>query len=413
MLDLTFCLADCEWSKSLMVAKGLLISGIMLMLAQGFRETALAEVNRHRLLSLNSYAQSSGQLLAAQARTGSAAASEYPPRLSNLILPLPPLVLPELLLPPYNFPSFNSERLDQELQLYLQYLRTHGKPDILIVGSSRSLQGIDPTALAEGLGKQRLSDLKVYNFGINGATAQVINVLLQDILTPDQLPRLIIWGDGSRAFNSGRPDQTYSKIIASAGYQRILKGERPIPSRTTDWEIPTFVTTTNKSLADSAAAAAAVPITTDLNEQGFQTVTESYDPSTYYRRFPRVSGRYDRDYYNFNLWGEQTEATAAVADFARTHGITLVFVHLPLTRDYLVDSVRRNYEAEFRQHMWQMAAQERFMFRDLSQQSELMQNGYFADPSHINQHGARAVALHLAADSTIPWRIVRPTTPTP
>lgn len=383
------------------------------MLAQGLRGTALAEVNRHRALSLDSYAQSSGHFLAAQARTGSRSdASDYPPRLSNLILPLPPLVLPELLLPPYNFPSFDSERLDQELQLYLQYLRTHGKPDILIVGSSRSLQGIDPAALEEGLAQQGLAGLKVYNFGINGATAQVINVLLQDILTPAQLPRLIVWGDGARAFNSGRPDQTYQKIIASAGYQRILQGERPIPSRTTDWEIPTFVTTTNKSLANSAAAAAAVPITTDLNEQGFQTVTESYDPNIYYRRFPRVSGRYDRDYYSFNLWGEQTEATAAVANFARTHGITLLFVHLPLTRDYVVDSVRRNYEAEFRQHMWQLAAQEQFMFRDLSQQPELIKNGYFADPSHINQHGARAVALHLAADSTIPWQIVR-NTPTP
>lgn len=398
-----------------MVAKGLLVSGIVLMLAQGLRGTALAEVNRHRTLSLNSYAQSSGHFFSAQARTGgrSASASEYPPRLSNLILPLPPLVLPELLLPPYSFPSFDSERLDQELQLYLQYLRTHGKPDILIVGSSRSLQGIDPAALEEGLSKQGLANLKVYNFGINGATARVINVLLQDILTPAQLPRLIVWGDGSRAFNSGRPDQTYRKIIASAGYQRILQGERPIPSRTTDWEIPTFVTTTNKSLANSAATAAAAAITTDLSEQGFQTVTESYDPNTYYRRYPRVSGQYDADYYNFDLQGEQTEATTAVANFARTHGITLVFVHLPLTRDYVVDSVRRSYEAEFQQHMWQLADQERFMFRNLSQQPELMRNSYFADPSHINRHGARAVALYLAADSTIPWRIVRANLPDP
>lgn len=398
-----------------MVSKGLLVSGILLMLAQGLRGTALAEVNRHRVLSLNSYAQAVGQVSDGQTGKGSRAADsgsiEYSSRLSNLILPLPPLVLPELLLPPYNFPSFDSERLDQELQLYLQYLRTHGKPDILIVGSSRSLQGIDPAALETGLAEQGFSNLRVYNFGINGATAQVINVLLQDILTPAQLPRLIVWGDGSRAFNSGRPDHTYRKIIASAGYQRILKGDRPIPSRTTDWEIPTFVTTTNKSLADSAAAAAVAPITTDLNEQGFQTVTESYDPRTYYQRYPRVSGLYDADYLNFNLWGEQTEAMTAAARFARTHGITLVLVHLPLTRDYVADSVRRSYESEFQQHMWQLADQEQFMFRNLSQQPELMKNGYFADPSHINRHGARAVALHLAADSTIPWRIVRTTAP--
>lgn len=331
----------------------------------------------------------------------------YSTRLADVVLPLPPLVLPELLLPPYSFPSFDSERLDQELQLYLQYLRTHGKPDILVMGSSRSLQGIDPAALEAALAQQGYGNLKVYNFGINGATAQVMNLLVQDILTPEQLPRLIIWGDGLRAFNDGRPDRTYSQIVASAGYQRVRQGERPIPSRTTDWEIPTFVTTSNKSLAESAAVAAAnTPIPSDLTNQGFQVVTEQFNPSTYYRRFPWVAGRYDGDYQNFNLTGSQTAATREIAEFSRKHGITLLIVNLPLTRDYLVDTVRRRYEAEFQRHMWQVAAEEQFMFRNLSQEPDLMANHYFADPSHINQHGARAVAFHLAADSTIPWHIV-------
>jgi hypothetical protein len=338
----------------------------------------------------------------------------YPVRLADVVLPLPPLVLPELLLPPYNFPSFDSERLDQELQLYLQYLRTHGKPDILIIGSSRSLQGIDPAALEEALAQQGHSNLKVYNFGINGATAQVMNLLVQNILTPEQLPRLIIWGDGSRAFNDGRPDRTYSQILASAGYQRIRRGERPIPSRTTDWEIPTFVTTASKSLAESAAVAATTnPVTSDLTNQGFQVVTEQFDPSTYYRQFPYVAGRYDGDYQNFDLNGHQTAATRAVAEFSRRHGITLLVVNLPLTRDYLVDPVRRRYEVRFQRHMWQIAAEEQFMFRNLSQEPSLMPNHYFADPSHINQHGARAVAVHLAADPTIPWHIVRRSVATP
>lgn len=332
--------------------------------------------------------------------------ANYPSRLSSLILPLPPLVLPELLLPPYSFPSFDSERLDQELALYLQYLRTHGKPDILIVGSSRSLQGIDPAALEEGLAKQGHPGLKVYNFGINGATAQVINLLMQQILTPEQLPRLVIWGDGSRAFNSGRIDRTYSQILASAGFQRVKQGDRPIPSRTTDWEIPTFVTTANKSLASSAATAIAdMPINSDLTAQGFEVITEQFNPRTYYQRYPWVPGSYDQDYNNFNLAGAQTAATIELAEFAKNQGITLLFVNLPLTKDYL-DSIRRNYESQFQQHMWQIAGQKGFMFRDLSQVDPLIQHQYFADPSHINQHGARAVALHLAADSTIPWHIV-------
>jgi hypothetical protein len=373
-----------------MISKKLLLSGILLLSIYGLRGVT-----------------SAGNAQEPSPQTEAGAAKQTNSRLSNLILPLPPLVLPELLLPPYNFPSFNSQRLDQELKLYLQYLRTHGKPDILIMGSSRSLQGIDPAALEEALIAQGQGELKVYNFGINGATAQVMNLLVQEVLLPEQLPKLIIWGDGSRAFNSGRPDRTYQQITASAGYQRLGQGERPIPSRTLAWEVPTFVTRANKSLAASAAIAAENPIATDLTEQGFQTVTEQYDPDSYYQRFPSVAGQFDADYYNFTLGGVQSAATASLAQFAQTQGITLLFVNLPLTRDYL-DTVRRNYENEFQRHMWQLAGQEGFMFRNLSQQPELMKNGYFADPSHINQHGARAVALHLAADRTIPWHIVQP-----
>jgi hypothetical protein len=398
-----------------MVSRRLLLSGVLLTLVYGLKIAALAEIDRNSFGVSPASAQSVEQLFADRTRfsdlTVAAATSEYPARLSSFILPLPPLVLPELLLPPYNFPSFNSQRLDQELQLYLQYLRTHGKPDILIVGSSRSLQGIDPTALEEALAAQGYPGLKVYNFGINGATAQVTNLLLQKILTPEQLPQLILWGDGSRAFNDGRPDQTYSQIVASAGYKRLARGDRPIPTRTTDWEIPTFVTTANKSLANSAAVAAAEgSIAVDLTHQGFQVVSEQYDPGRYYQRYPRVPGQYDNDYQNFNLSGKQTEATVSLATFARDHGITLVFVNLPLTPGFL-DSVRKTHEAEFQQHMWQLARREQFMFCDLSQHPALVQNSYFADPSHINRHGARAVALQLAEDATIPWQITRSNLP--
>lgn len=56
------------------------------------------------------------------------------------------------------FPSFDSEPLDQQLKLYLSYLSTVGKPDILIVGSSRALQGVDPAQMQQVLAKK---DIKI------------------------------------------------------------------------------------------------------------------------------------------------------------------------------------------------------------------------------------------------------------
>ncbi|MBW4516341.1 MAG: hypothetical protein KME11_14100 [Timaviella obliquedivisa GSE-PSE-MK23-08B] len=319
------------------------------------------------------------------------------PLLSNFLLPLPPLLLPDLLFPPYNFSTFNSQRLDQELQLYYQYLQKNGKPDVMIIGSSRSLQGVDPTALRDALIAKEYPGLKVYNFGINGATAQVINLVLQEVLNPEHLPRILVWGDGSRAFNSGRLDVTYNGIIASEGYRRLALGDRPIPIRLFS---PGQIASA-KALPDKPNPAP------DLDRYGFNALAGRYDPQTYYQRYPSVPGQYDSNYQNFQLWGNQSDATKAIADFARNQGISLVFVSLPLTDDYVADAVRRSYEQRFHQHMGLLAAQKGFLFIDYHQQPELIKNEYFIDPSHINQNGAKAVAAQLAADPRMPWQILR------
>lgn len=320
-----------------------------------------------------------------------------------------------------NYPSFNSQRLDQQLRLYADHLTTFGVPDILIVGSSRALQGVDPVALRQALAERGYPEPNVFNFSINGATAQVISVLLRQILTPDQLPQLIVWADGSRAFNSGRADITYNGILASEGYRVLETGIRPIqrsqlqdsltaecfstpPTGSANCDRPS----TSSGLFDLPPIYPIFPEvvsdrpTGDLDPTGFQPVATRFNPTTYYREFPRVAGQYDSNYIPFELGGEQQAATVAIANFAQAQQIPLIFVNLPLTQDYL-DPARQAYENQFRQHMQQLAATAGFIFRDLSQQQELMQNEYFADPSHLNRYGASAVAAQLAADSMIPW----------
>jgi hypothetical protein len=328
------------------------------------------------------------------------------PLLSSVLLPLPPLLLPDLLLPPYNFPSFNSQRLDEELQIYSRYLRIYGPPDVLIVGSSRSLQGIDPSVLQQSLAAQGYTNAKVFNFGVNGATAQVVDVVVREILTQEQLPKLIIWGDGLRAFNDGRVDLTYREIVASAGYQRLQAGHSPIPDRAFHDNSPILTASINPAIANSLLADSTQEISSVLDMYGFQAISERFDPATYYQQFPKVAGTFDGDYVPFGLGGEQTQATIAVAQYAQQLDIPLVIVNLPLTAAYM-DAPRRQYEQRFRQHMQQLAQQEQFQFIDLVQHPTLIQNQYFADPSHINQAGAAAVARHLATDTTIPWNTLK------
>ena len=95
-------------------------------------------------------------------------------------------------------PSLGSDVFNDQLAGYLSYVATVGTPDILIVGSSRALQGIDPQAMQQSL-QSAGHAVRVFNFSVNGATAQVINFMLSDLL-PKPLPAVIVWGDGVAGF---------------------------------------------------------------------------------------------------------------------------------------------------------------------------------------------------------------------
>lgn len=131
-----------------------------------------------------------------------------------------------------SYPTFNSRQLDERLALYQRYLAQHGAPDVLVIGSSRALRGIDPTALKQFLAEQGYTDVSIFNFGINGATAQVVDLIVRQLLPQEKLPKLILFADGARAFNSGRQDVTYNGILASAGYRTLVAGNPPIPGTT-------------------------------------------------------------------------------------------------------------------------------------------------------------------------------------
>ncbi|OAB57108.1 hypothetical protein AY600_07565 [Phormidium willei BDU 130791] len=275
------------------------------------------------------------------------------------------------------YPTFNSLVLDEQLALYRAYVATLGAPDILIIGSSRGLQGLDAKRLQFDLNRRGFTGVRVFNFGINGATAQVVNLLLREILTPEQLPKVMVWADGSRAFNSGRDDRTFSRIRNSPGYQRLRNnGSR-------ESEAPVILSRR------------------DIDSNGFQIVRDRFNPQTYFQQFPRVRGDYDRDYTNFNLGGVQGISLSRVIEFCQGRNIPLILVNLPLTNEYL-DATRRRYERQFQEFLQQQTQQSGVWVRDLSAQWRDRPD-FFADPSHLNREGASAVAQRLAQDRQLPW----------
>ena len=362
-------------------------------------------------------------------------------------------------------PSFNNPLLDEKIVIYQQRLLQSGPPDVLIVGSSRALRGVDPVALQDALAREGYPDIEVFNFGINGATAQVVDFLIREVLAPEQLPKLIIWADGARAFNSGREDATYKAIATSEGYQHLkagtfptlvqvgsdrtkrssegINGEaaNPITQPLASWKASyqaindwlnqslgklsstypqrdelksvlreqyvSLVKRTNVSSAQTSTDTQKEVSNTDsIDFDGFLPLSVRFNPATYYQNHARVAGDYDSDYQSFQLAGEQDAALEALLQFSKAHEIGVVFVNLPLTKDYL-DPTRTAYEEQFQKYMRTSALQRGLIFRDLTQLLPT-KHDYFSDPSHLNRYGAYQVAKQLAQDPMIPWA-VKPT----
>ncbi len=333
--------------------------------------------------------------------------------------------------------SFNNPLLEQKLAQYQIQCVQGGVPDVLIIGSSRALRGIDPAVLRRSLGN---GNLKVYNFGINGATAQVVDLVLRQLLTPQQLPKLVIWADGARAFNSGRADRTYETIALSDRFRQLalMAGHANSPpllqaqssfkntyqaidsgvdaglaqvspvyhhrDRLKNWlqaQVP-FVTQIIDSSNSIVNPSQPEP---QIDANGFLALGVKFDPNTYYQEHPKVNGDSDGDYANFQLTGIQHQALRQTIDLLSSQRIPLVFVNAPVSDLYL-DKFRRDREILFKEYMQQFMDRQQLTFVDMDGFLNT-QHDRFSDPSHLNRFGASEVSRYLAQTTLIPWQSLK------
>ncbi len=347
------------------------------------------------------------------------------------------------------YPTFISRQLDEKLALYHQRVMEDGPPDVLIIGSSRALRGVDPTALRQALGATGHEDVSIFNFGVNGSTAQVADLIVRQLIQPYPQPKLILWADGARAFNSGREDITFNAIAVSEGYRRLTENTLFPPELTADvdptlqepeWnnlndQINGYYSQLDRHISDSLSVAsrtydsreraktlirqvydvtlgqvngndaiqtAAVSEGDLIDFDGFLPLAVRFNPATYYQNHARVAGAYDSDYDDFQLEGNQLIAFNTLLTYTQSQEIPLIFVNTPLTDEYL-DVDRQQAEIIFQRYLIQAAAQQDgFLFRDLGQ-LWLNRYDYFSDPSHLNRYGAYQVSHRLAQDPLIPW----------
>ncbi|MER3476019.1 MAG: hypothetical protein C4287_04955 [Leptolyngbya sp. ERB_1_2] len=294
--------------------------------------------------------------------------------------------------------------------------------------------------------------MRVFNFGVNGATVQVVDLIVRRLLASEKQPKMILFADGLRAFNDGRPDATFAAIESSSGFRKLPEtaaktNSAPDPTQAFTKPLETIARTNtivsdryqtfNDQLLQQAGQLSTVwnqrdklqnllkrglsfsftptassepdaesTIAQDgqglVDINGFLPISIRFNPVTYYQKYSRVAGDSDADYANFNLEGAQNQALRSLAQYAKSQEIPLVIVNLPLTENYL-DPFRREREQQFQQYLMRMSGELGFTYRDLLENWKNTPD-FFSDPSHINRYGAYAVSTHLAKDPLIPWR---------
>jgi hypothetical protein len=333
--------------------------------------------------------------------------------------------------------DYNNPFLNQKLLLIDSYMASIGRaPDVMIVGSSRALRGIDPLTLEQSLAQRGYYGIRVFNMGVNGATAQVVHLQIARILTSQQLPRLIIWADGVRAFNSNRVDETFDAIASSHGYTLLQETEQKggqsvhtrapgvsplthfldrtlaswLPAYANREQIRSSIVSSYNRLTARFTNGVLTTTTTLANalrmdKNGFVSVDVSFDPQVYFKTYPKVYGDYDLDYRDFDMNGRQLDALNAIIDFCNRHKIELVFVNMPMHSSYL-DSSRLRREKILSQRMKEYSQQGNLTYIDFSSIWK-NQPQYFSDPSHLNHTGAIAIASKLATNPKMPWQLFR------
>jgi hypothetical protein len=270
-----------------------------------------------------------------------------------------------------------------------------------------------------------------------------VDLILRQLLTPAQLPKLVIWADGARAFNSGRIDRTYESITQSDRYRQLalMSGIRANNSSlfqaqsTLQNSYHAIDTAVDLQLAQVSPAyhnrdrlktwlQAKVPTighnferdnslmntdpsvnnespngtSQDIDFDGFLPLSVQFDPATYYQKYTKVTGESDGDYQNFQLLGIQDRALHQTIELLNSRKIPLVFVNMPLSDVYL-DNFRRQHENSFKQYMQQFMDAHQLTFVDLDGTLNT-QYDRFSDPSHLNQVGANDTSKYLAQKLT-------------
>jgi hypothetical protein len=287
----------------------------------------------------------------------------------------------------------------QRKEAQMRRLARDGGVDVVLLGSSKMLYGVDPDVIAARTG------LRCYNASIYRGVPTVSEAWLQDRVLPMLRPKVVVLGMSPTEVNDNSPLTTRleeyrnAPIFSASGPRRVLAeaGHHLASARFVRWaKQPSRL---GRAVVKAARTPAAwrwkLPTEIDhvLGPSGQCLTLQDRSYGHGPRMYELIRSQAGVDYDN---GGIQSDALARAAALAEAHGARVVFAAMPGAAEFLddmFDGGRAAWCREWRR-LRDLAASAGVPIVDVATGFE--DHRWFADMVHLNGQGRQEFSARLA-----------------
>ena len=293
-----------------------------------------------------------------------------------------------------------------QVQLLAHSLRTE-REDVLMIGSSRMKEGIDPNIVTKLMNNDERSAGEAVKLPVQGMRAWTLHHIVRDMVAPDPPKKLLIVGLEERLFYVPRHETDEpidirmladSVDLLEADLQKMTVAQlkeltlAPLRGLQAPWSLVRLLDPKVERYVEHLHETRGEP------EYEFEALSRAeFERAREMRR--RIDERAS-SYEGEELRPAQLDSFRRALDLLEELPCEVVFVRMPVLPEY--DAEQEFELRQFREIVVPEVLERGFRVFDMNEDPELRDPKLYANPSHLNERGRRLASTWLA------WEVVGP-----
>lgn len=301
-----------------------------------------------------------------------------------------------------------------QIQLFA-HLRRPEPEDVLVIGSSRVLEGIDPNLITEILSYRPERPVETVRLPVQGMRAWTLTEILRELVAPRPPRDLLVVALEARYFYF-LPDETARPL----GFQMLASTEDLFTTDLTALDVDQLRELSLAPLRGVRAPWVLPEILLGRTDEYVRYLHETRGlPAVNFKPLGRrefelaralrdeIAER-DASFESLELRGFDVDTFLGVLDELAALPCPVVFVRLPVAIEFDLD--QRRQLGAFQRRVVEPVLARGFEYHDLNVFGQLRQPGLFENPSHLNDRG-RELASRILALTVIGPAVLGPPPP--